>query len=218
MFGHRNSLTGRRGVLTLSAASLLAAALPWRSASAETDAGPTAPVQQFNGALLAAMKAGANAPFADRYRALAPVVEQVFNLDAVLATSIGLSWATLPEAQKATLTQAFTRYTVSSYLANFNSYNGQRFDVSPTVRPVGNGDVVVQSHLSPVNGSPIELDYVMRRFPSGWQSVDVLTNGSISRVAVQRSDFTHLMGRGGASALVLALNNKVSNLSGGGLG
>jgi phospholipid transport system substrate-binding protein len=218
MFGHRNSLTGRRGVLTLSAASLLTAAIPWRSASAETDASPTAPVQQFNGALLAAMKAGANAPFGDRYRALAPVVEQVFNLDAVLATSIGLSWATLPDAQKATLAQSFTRYTVSSYLANFNSYNGQSFDVSPAVRPVGNGDMVVQSRLQPANGSPVELDYVMRRFPTGWQAVDVLMNGSISRVAVQRSDFTHLMGRGGAPALVLALNSKVSNLSGGGLG
>ena len=119
-------------------------------------------------------------------------------------------------AQKATLAQAFTRYTVSSYLANFNSYNGESFQVLPAVRTVGNGDVIVQSRLLPANGSPIELDYVMRRFPAGWQAVDVLMNGSISRVAVQRSDFTHLMGRGGAPALVLALNNKVSNLSGGG--
>lgn len=205
-------------MLTLTAASILTAAIPWRSASAETDDPPTAPVQRFNAALLAAMKAGGNTPFNDRYRTLAPVVEQVFNLESVLATSIGLSWATLPEAQRATLAQAFTRYTVSSYLANFNSYDGQNFDVSPAVRAVGNGEAVVQSRLLRANGSPIEIDYVMRRFPAGWQSVDVLTNGSISRVAVQRSDFTHLMGRGGASALVLALNNKVSNLSGGGLG
>jgi phospholipid transport system substrate-binding protein len=216
MIGIEDFLSGRRGMLSLAAASFLTAAMPWGPARADTP--PTAPVQQFSDALLAAMKAGENTPFADRYRALAPVVAQVFNLDAVLGTSIGLSWATLPEAEKAPLRQAFTRYTVSSYLANFNSYNGQSFNVSPTVRTVGNGEVVVQSHLVPVNGAPIELDYVMRRFPSGWQAVDVLTNGSISRVAVQRSDFSHLMGRGGAQALVFALNNKVSNLSGGRLG
>jgi phospholipid transport system substrate-binding protein len=214
MMGLQDYLSGRRGMLTLAAASLLTAAIPWQPASAETEAPPTEPVQQFNAGLLAAMKAGEQTPFAERYRALAPVVQQVFNLDAVLATSIGLSWAALPDAQKATLAQAFTRYTVSSYLANFNSYGGQSFQVLPDVRTVGTGEVIVQSRLLPANGAPIELDYVMRRFPAGWQAVDVLTNGSISRVAVQRSDFTHLMGRGGAPALLLALNNKVSNLSG----
>src|SRR5271163_4817569 len=50
-------------------------------------------------ALLAAMKAGDSTAFADRYRALAPVIDQVFNLEAVLAASIGLSWATLPVEQ-----------------------------------------------------------------------------------------------------------------------
>ena len=83
MIEYPASLPGRRSLLTLTAASLLTAAMPWRSASA--DVPPDAPIQQFNGALLAAMKAGEHAPFADRYRALAPVVQQVFNLDAVLA-------------------------------------------------------------------------------------------------------------------------------------
>ena len=205
-------------MLTLGAASFLAAAMPWRPASAQTNASPDAPIQQFNNALLAAMKAGENTPFTDRYRALAPVVQQVFNLDSVLATSVGLSWATLPPALKAPLAQAFTRYTVSSYLANFNNYNGERFQILPQVRTISADQVVVQTRLLPTSGEPVELDYVMRRFPVGWQAVDVLMNGSISRVAVQRSDFTHLMGRGGAPALVTALDSKVSTLSGGRLG
>ena len=87
---------GRRGLLGLASAGLVAA-IPWRLASAETtdDSAPTVPVQQLDGALLAVMKAGRSQPFAQRYRALVPVIEQVFNLEAVLATSIGLSWATL---------------------------------------------------------------------------------------------------------------------------
>jgi hypothetical protein len=39
------------------------------------------------------MKEGGSTPFDDRYRLLAPVIERVFDLDAVLAASIGLSWA-----------------------------------------------------------------------------------------------------------------------------
>jgi phospholipid transport system substrate-binding protein len=161
------------------------------------------------------MKAGPRTPFADRYRSLDPVVAQVFDLDAVLAASIGLSWATLSSAQKAQLATAFRRYTVSSYVANFDSYNGQSFQVLPTVRTVGNGEVVVQTQLLRTNDSPVRLDYVMHRGPAGWQVVDVLMDGSISRVAVQRSDFRELLSGGGVHALTAGLDRKVGNLSGG---
>jgi phospholipid transport system substrate-binding protein len=132
----------------------------------------------------------------------------------VLAASIGLSWARLPAAQQAELATAFRRYTVSSYVTNFDSYNGQSFQVLPSVRNVGNGEVVVQTRLIRVNNSPIKLDYVMRSGPAGWQVVDVLTDGSISRVAVQRSDFRELLRYGGAQALAEGLQHKVASLSG----
>jgi phospholipid transport system substrate-binding protein len=209
---------GRRGLLGLAIIPFLAA-IPWRPASAQAtgDAAATAPVEQLDAALLTAMKAGGTS-FADRYRALAPVIERVFNLDTALAASVGLSWATLPEAEKAKVATAFRRYTVSSYVSNFNSYNGQSFRVLPAVRTVGNGTVVVQSRLLRADGSSVEMDYVMRQFPAGWQAVDVLTDGSISRVAVQRSDFRELLRSGGVPALTAGLEHKVANLSGGMLG
>jgi phospholipid transport system substrate-binding protein len=206
---------GRRDLLGLAIITSVAV-FPWRPAGAQTsgDASATAPIEQLDSALLAAMKAGSNTPFEDRYRALTPVIEQVFNLDAVLAASIGLSWATLPAEQKPMLAAAFRRYTISSYATSFSSYNGQSFQVSPAVRSLANGEVVVQSHLVRADGSSVKLDYVMRRGPSGWQAVDVLMDGSISRVAVQRSDFRSLLSSGGAPALVAGLQHKVANLSG----
>jgi phospholipid transport system substrate-binding protein len=207
---------GRRSLVGLAIVGSVAA-FPWWPASAQTadDASAIAPIQQLDNALLASMKAGGSTPFDERYRTLAPVVEQVFNLDAVLAASIGLSWASLPADQKAMLAAAFRRYTVSSYATSFNSYNGQSFQVSPAVRSLGNGQVVVNSHLQRADGSLIALDYVMRRGSAGWQAVDVLTDGSISRVAVQRSDFRSLLSSGGPPALVAGLQHKVANLSGG---
>jgi phospholipid transport system substrate-binding protein len=76
---------------------------------------------------------------------------------------VGLSWATLPEAQKAQRATAFRRYTISSYVSNFDSYNGQTFQVLPSVRAVVNGEVVVRTRLVRVNDSPVKLDYIMRR-------------------------------------------------------
>jgi phospholipid transport system substrate-binding protein len=64
------------------------------------------------------------------------------------------------------------------------------------------------------NKAPLRLDYVMRRGPAGWQAVDVLTDGAISRVAVQRSDFRGLLTSGGVSALAEGLGRKVANLTG----
>jgi phospholipid transport system substrate-binding protein len=202
----------RRDLLGVAVTTFVAV-VPVRLTSAQTSA--TAPVEQLDNALLAAMKAGESVPFDDRYRALAPVITRVFDLNAVLADSIGLSWATLPAAQKAALTAAFRRYTISSYTTNFNSYNGESFQLLPTVRALGNGEVVVSSRLRRTDGSSVVLDYVMRRGPAGWQAVDVLTDGSISRVAVQRSDFRGLLNSGGAPALVAGLEHKIANLSGG---
>jgi phospholipid transport system substrate-binding protein len=210
---------GRRGLLGFAAAGM-AASIPWRTVSAATvgDTSATAPIEQFDSALLEAMKAGEHTAFAQRYNSLAPVIEQVFNLDAVLARSVGLSWATMPPAQKAVLATAFRRYTVSSYVANFKNYSGESFQILPTVRPVSPDDVVVQSRLLRADGSSIALDYVMRRYPAGWQVVDVLADGSISRVAVQRSDFRELLAAGGVPALTAGLEHKVTSLSGGMLG
>ncbi len=220
MTRYANIPTARRSMLTLATAALLTATIPWRPANAESagEPAPTEPIEQLDDALLAAMKAGDGAPFAARYRALAPVIEQVFDLDTVLAGSVGFSWPSLPPAQKAALAAAFRRYTVATYVANFDSYDGQSFAVSSAVRDVGNGEVVVRTRLMRRGKSPVVLDYVMRRGPAGWKAVDVLTEGSISRVAVQRSDFEELLASGGVPALAAGLARKAENLSGGMVG
>jgi phospholipid transport system substrate-binding protein len=213
---HHFPAMGRRNLLGVAiAASGFAVAWHPVRAEAANDAGAIAPVQRLNAALIAAMQAGPRMSFAQRFATLTPVVEQTFDLDAVLAASIGLTWATVPDNQKAGLRAAFVRYTVASYAANFNHFNGQSFQVSPSVRDVGYGEVVVSNKLIAADGSATPLDYVMRYEPSGWKAVDVLANGSISRVAVQRSDFRELLTTGGVPALMAALQRKVANLSGG---
>lgn len=204
---------GRRGTLMLTAAAASVVYWPARAATG-SDAAAFAPVTALNNALIASMRSGSTMSFARRYQMLEPVIVRSFDLNAVLAASVGLTWARIPDAQKATLAAAFRRYTVSSYVANFNSYNGQRFDVLPDTRTVGSGQVVVQTRLVRPAQSPVKLDYVVRSGPAGWQIVDVLMDGTISRVAVQRSDFQQLLRSGGVAALTSGLERKIGNLSG----
>jgi len=209
-------ITRRRALLGLAVAAATAV-VPWLPAGAQVagTGDATAPVQRLDDALLAAMRSGREIMFSKRFAALAPVIEQTFDLDDVLALSVGLEWSTLPDDQKPSLRAAFLRYTVASYAANFDSYSGQTFQLSPTVRSLGNGDVIVRTRIVATDGSFRKLDYRMRNGPTGWKVVDVLEDGSISRVAVQRSDFRELLGAGGVPALMAALKQKVVTLSGG---
>ena len=202
--------TSRRDLLTIVAGATLASGT--RVWAGEPDPA-AAPIHQLVDGLLSVMKAGSSTPFAQRYATLAPIIESTFDLSAILRESVGSTWASLPADQQAMLEDAFRKYTVSSYVNSFDTYRGQQFVVSPDTRPAPNGERVVQTEIIPKSGDKHELDYVMRQTGGSWRAVDVLADGAVSRVAVQRSDFRRLLTRGGAQALAESLRTKSADLS-----
>ena len=208
------ALMGRRRGIQ-AALALLAAASGWPRAKADPAA--VAPIRELCDSLLGIMRAGRSTPFGRRFDTLAPTIEHAFDLQAILQLSVGPSWGTLSPADQTTLLTAFRRYTIANYVNSFDNYTGQRFDVLPDTNALPNGEQVAQTRIISSSGETHELDYVMRQEPSGWRAVDVLADGSISRVAVQRSDFRRLVAGGGAKALIQSLNQKTTDLSGGAL-
>ena len=201
----------RRSFLLLATAAASAAAR--RRARAQA-AGPAAPVEKLDGALLQIMKLGTATPFVQRAAVLRPVIEDVFDLPEILRVSVGLRWPSFSADDRAKLLDVFTRYPVASYVANFDSFKGQTFRILPQQRSVG-ADRVVATELVPTSGDATRIDYQMRRAGAGWRVVDVLLDGSISRVAVNRSDFRSLLGSGGPERLITSLERKVTNLQSG---
>ena len=205
---------GRRRWLRGALATIgTAVALP----RAKADPAAVSPIQELCDHLLDIMRAGQATPFPQRFATLAPVIDRAFDLPAILQLSVGPSWSSLAPDQQASLLTAFRRYTVANYVNSFDNYNGQRFDVSPDTKSLPNGEQLAQTKIISSSGNSHELDYVMRRGGRAWKAVDVLADGSISRVAVQRSDFRRLVARGGAQALIESLNQKTTDLSGGAL-
>jgi phospholipid transport system substrate-binding protein len=207
------SMGRRRWLQAVLASAGATLALP----RAMADPAAVTPVRQFCDSLLGIMKAGHATPFPTRYETLAPVLERTFDLPAILQLSVGPSWATLAPDQQTALLTAFRRYTIAKYVNSFDNYTGQRFDIQPDTKPLPNGEQLAQTKIVPTSGESHELDYVMRQEGSAWKVVDVLADGSISQVAVQRSDFRRLVSRGGAQALIQSLNQKTNDLSGGAL-
>jgi phospholipid transport system substrate-binding protein len=209
-----NKKQRRRAVLFLLAACLLVR--PQASRAADF-AEVSEPIVALNAGLLQVMKAGAKVPFTRRFDMLAPVIDHAFDLPGILRATVGQVWAKMSEPERAELLAVFRQYTVASYVANFDDYKGERFEVLPGLRAVGS-DQVVATRLVPPNGEPTRLDYVMRQTPAGWRAVDVLLNGTISNVVRQRSDFRSLLTGGSAAPLIASLKKKIADLSGGSLG
>ena len=71
----------RRSLIVATAAIWIGATLPARALNS---AAVIAPVQQLLDGLLKVMKVGSGTPFATRYDMLAPVIDQTFDLAAIL--------------------------------------------------------------------------------------------------------------------------------------
>ena len=204
----------RRALLGLLLAAPLAAQAQLPAAPPAALPPAAAPIAALNAGLLAVMHAGAATPFAARMHSLQPVVEHTFDLRLILRNSVGPRWTAFAAAQQAALLAAFTDFTVASWVANFDSFDGERFDILPGVRQIGS-DQVVRTRIVPGSGDPTRLDYVMRSIDNGWKAVDILLNGTISRVAVQRSDFRAQLASGDPAPLIATLNAKVAAFAAG---
>jgi phospholipid transport system substrate-binding protein len=174
----------------------------------------TAPIEQLHAGLIEIMKAGKTAPFRERYDRIAPLIDRTFDLEVIVRQVVGPRWAALPPDQQAALGDAFRRYTIASYVSNFDDYSGERFEVLPGVGAVGN-DRIVKTQIVTASDQAHVLAYVMRQTGGGWRAIDVLADGSISRVAAQRSEIRSVLSGGGGLGLLVSLRRKTAELSGG---
>ena len=205
--------SGGVGMRPVLGRRLLLAAAVLTPLAAHAAADPTQPIRALDDALLGLMRAGPATTFAQRMQSLTPVAQRAFDLPLILRNSVGLRWNGVAEAQRQELLEVFTRFTVAILVSSFDAYSGERFEIDAQTRPVGQ-EQVVQTRIVPASGDPTRLDYVMRDAGNGvWKAVDVLLDGSISRVAVQRSDFRSLLASGDPAPLIASLRDKVAGFA-----
>ena len=185
-----------------------AVGLPAQQAASASD--PQAVAQGFYEALLSTMRDGRSLGQSGRYARLAPIVSRTFDLAFMARLAVGPSWATLAPAQQQRLTEAFGNYVSATYADRFDSYSGEQLEVTGE-RPYGL-DVMVQTKIVKSNGETTSLDYLMRQNRGAWQISDVYLDGTISQLALQRSEFNAILRREGVDGLVMALNRKIDLL------
>ncbi|HUO94119.1 MAG TPA: ABC transporter substrate-binding protein [Rhizomicrobium sp.] len=163
-------------------------------------------IENFYATLVDTMKRGPSLGMKGRYQALAPAVDSTFDIPTMIKFVVGPSWATMSESDHKQLIEAFRRMTIADYANNFDSYDGEHFDVDPNVETKG-GDVFVQTTLVPKNDKPIPFIYRMRNMGGEWKAIDVYLNGYVDQLTTKRSDFASTLESGGAAALAKKLNS-----------
>jgi phospholipid transport system substrate-binding protein len=171
---------------------------------------PQDQVRGFYSVLLGTMRDGRMLGESGRYARLAPAVDRTFDIPTMTRLAIGPAWGTLSPAQQQQLVGAFAHYIAATYADRFDSYSGEQLQVTGE-RPNGT-EVMVQTKIAKSNGEATRLDYLMRQDQGSWRISDVYLDGTISQLAVHRSEFHSILQREGVDGLVTALNRKVDLL------
>jgi phospholipid transport system substrate-binding protein len=138
-------------------------------------------------------------------------VRRVFDIPFMTRLAVGPEWAGLSEAQRQQVAQAFQRYIAAIYAERFDSYSGERLQVTGERQSAGG--TIITSQIVKSNGQPVSINYLMRDNGGVWQIADVYLDGTISELATRRSEFAAILRSRGINGLIQALNVKADSLT-----
>jgi phospholipid transport system substrate-binding protein len=177
----------------------------------KSEESPSDVIHQFNIKLLDVMKHGKQLGFTGRQTKLLPVIQSAYDMNAMTRNVLGLAAKQLSSEDLDKLSKIFTKFSVATYADQFSDWDGERFEIIDS-HPQTNGMVLVLSKIIDNKGISNEIDYVMQNMSGQWKIVDVLFDGSISQVAVRRSEMIPIYRREGLDGLILVLEKKIREM------
>jgi phospholipid transport system substrate-binding protein len=196
-----------------AAAEVIPAAKPEPAPVA--DAAAVQVVERLHETLLGVMKEATALGYDGRYERLAPVIRELFDLPFMAEKSVGRHWKTATEQNQRDLVETFSRFTVANFAGRFDGFSGQSFRTLG-VEPSTHGTVLVRTRLDEPSDEGVALDYRLRPVDGGWRIVDIYLNGTVSELALRRSEYSALIQREGFQALLAKLGERIQGLRGSG--
>ena len=195
--------------------TLCALVLPARAQAEPTpapdSAGAAQVVEKLHEALLGVMKDATTLGYEGRYERLSPVIHENFDLPFMAEKSVGRHWKSAGAENQQALVATFSRFTVANFAGRFDGFSGQSFRTLG-VEPATYGTVLVRTRLDEPGDEGVALDYRLRSVDGSWRIVDIYLNGTVSELALRRSEYSALIQREGFKALLAKLDERINDL------
>jgi phospholipid transport system substrate-binding protein len=173
---------------------------------------PVRTVEKLHTALLAVMKDAEKLGYQGRYERLAPVLQETYDTPFMAEKSVGRHWKQASPTDQAELVATFSRFMISNYAGRFDGYSGQAFQIV-SEEPSAQGSVLVRTRLTQPQEEGVQLDYRLRETGGSWKIIDVYLNGTVSELALRRSEYVSLIKRDGWQGLISALDDRIASLA-----
>ncbi len=183
----------------------------WAAPLGAAPANPSQVVTAFHESLLGVMKEAGRLGVRGRYERLSPSIEQSFHLRLMIQVAASSYWRKADAAQIEKLVAAFKHLSISTYASQFDGYSGQSFETQEE-RPGPQKTTLVRTRIIDPGSDPVEITYVTRNIKGQWLIIDVLLDGSISELAVRRSEYRRILKTNGIDGLIDTLNSKADQL------
>lgn len=183
-------------------------------ASEETSPRPT--VEAFHVALLEIMKSADTLGFQGRIDRLAPLMKETFDLDFMASKTVGSHWRKLSDADKERWARVFARMTTANYAGRFTGFTGESF-VTTGVEEAARGTRMVLTKIVLPEDEDVQINYRLRMKNGEWKVIDVYLNGTVSELALRRSEYSSALKREGLDELIASIETKIEDLKAKGL-
>ena len=166
------------------------------------------PIEQLYAVLVECLKNADALGLEGRRAKIAPAVQSAYDLPFMAEKILGRHWKTLGEPDHQRWTDTFGRLTVATYAERMTGFTGQVFEVL-RVEPSQRDTAVVYTQVVTPNEEPIAINYRMRQNGAGWRIIDVYLNGTVSELALRRSEYAAVLQRDGFETLVSSIDGKI---------
>jgi len=178
------------------------------------DSAPVEVVKKLNAGLESVLKDAPKLDYKARYERLVPVLTEAYDFDFMASQAVGKEWDALSANDQRRWVKAFSELTFSTYASRFDHYSGQTFTVLGEEEGA-HDTVVVRSQVVDPGHDNVDLTYRLREKSGAWKVIDVYLKGSVSEIALRRSEFAAVLKREGFEALLAGVNRKLTAIASG---
>jgi len=178
---------------------------------AEAAKSPEPAIEAFHKGLLEIMKEAEALGIEGRIEKLAPLMASTFDLEFMASKTVGRHWKKLSDEDKLRWSEIFARFTIANYAGRFTGFTGEEF-VTVGVEDGARGTLRVLTKIVIPNEDDVQLNYRVIEKNGEWKVIDVYLNGTVSELALRRSEYSSALKRDGFDQLVNTIETKIVDL------